>query len=553
MSHPERGEMILHDFMTPSLNAGSYRIDALTRVTIPGEGPKDLTGSGYFDVVGPRFALPPSDVGGVYPPSNSRGAFGEVIPHIALGRRTLPWERPLDPRGKIGIPTRHAGDPPPPQGPAPWMALLLLEEGEYTLLENWALQDIVPAEVFADLGSPAGIRCNGIELGSILLADILPSVEELKVLTHVRQVNVDDRELSAGDSDGWFAVVMSNRLPSPEAECRACLVSLEQRWDLVARDPPPVESENAVLPVFGRRDIVSRDTPAVRSATFDPRSIVAKLPAGGATFLARDRLVLLHSWKYFNQGIGSFRDLMQKLDVGMMGTVRGDWPKVTDTGHIAVTVHDRGGVEQQALYRGPLVPYPLTRDPLGPYHNADQARRVTPETGAEDVSYAAAFETGRLLAAADGRLAQELMRWRRDAYRQAARATTAGLAAKSMNIAGGLEARLSLVPPVAAAVTGRFLDGVGPVADPYGLDVLQQAPGLDPSVLQQVWQLSSLSAAAAILGQPGEEIASPVAPAAEIPRAPVAIDDVAADTPALDHLRNARDRLAAAATTRLSE
>src|SRR4029079_9977204 len=96
-------------------------------------------------------------------------------------------------------------------------------------------------------------------------------------------------------------------------------------------------------------------------------------------------------------------------------------PAITDSGHLRIKVDDRAGVEETAWYRGPLVQYQLTRDLLGPYHSADQCRRATPETGAEDISYAAAFELGRLLAASDARLAQELMRWRREAYKPRAR------------------------------------------------------------------------------------------------------------------------------------
>src|SRR5207248_9177800 len=54
----------------------------------------------------------------------------------------------------------------------------------------------------------------------------------------VRQVNVDDRELDVGSKDGFFSVIVANRLPSPGAKCRACLVSLEGRRDLVPKEPP---------------------------------------------------------------------------------------------------------------------------------------------------------------------------------------------------------------------------------------------------------------------------------------------------------------------------
>ena len=152
----------------------------------------------------------------------------------------------------IGTPTRAAGDPAspnpnPPQdgqpqtyGPAPWLALLLFEEGEYALNHNVPLQNAVPADVYQRLNPPAGITCDTVQASLGLVSSFLPSLEELTLLAHVRQVNVDDRELNSGSSDGWFSVVMSNRLPAPGAKYRACLVSLEERTDLVSANPPAV-------------------------------------------------------------------------------------------------------------------------------------------------------------------------------------------------------------------------------------------------------------------------------------------------------------------------
>jgi hypothetical protein len=54
------------------------------------------------------------------------------------------------------------------------------------------------------------------------------------------------------------------------------------------------------------------------------------------------------------------------------------------------------------------------RETGGPYHSADQARRLDPATGLENLGYAAAFEIGRLMALGDPRFALDLMHWRRD-------------------------------------------------------------------------------------------------------------------------------------------
>jgi len=555
---PPPGNMYLYDNITPPLLDGSYRFNVATDTKIDGTDQNLPGATNYFNVEGPRFTLSPALVAGVFPPRNGHGSFQENLPHIALSRRTLPWERALDPQGLIGVPTRGQGDPPPPVGPAPWVALLLFEEGEYTILQNQPLESVVPPDVYQRLGSPANINCDAVQTTLPVLQAVMPSVEELTVLAHVRQVNKDDRELSAGTSDGWFSVVMSNRVPAANAKFCACLVSLEERSDVIAKDPPqdfhlvinagPIDHGVAAARVAQPAALAAR-TPSSfgRAELAHFPGLLSGVPVREPfPFLRTVTLVLLYSWKFECIGPGSFRDLMQGLDVAMFGTVKNPGhPPVTDTGHIAISLGDRAGIEEKALYRSPLAPFQLTRDSLGPYHSADQCRRATPETGAEDVTYACAFEVGRLVAAADARLAQELMRWRREAYRQSARGDTLNAVSTAIPVVQALDVHTPVVPVVAASATERVLKGRGPAADPYGVNSINQVIGLNPAAVQDAFQLGSQAEAAAILGaNPGALGASVSAPAAT-PRPATTIDAVATDTAALQNLSTARDRLIA--------
>lgn len=209
---PPQGHMYLFDTATPPLDDGSYRLTAGTAVTYGGTE-QSFSQENYFDVVGPRFTVPQAMVATTFPPNNGHGAFQDNLPHVVLSRRTLPWERELDPEGLIPAPTTAPGDAPIPAGPVPWVALLVFEEDEYTLLRNIPLHQAVPAAVFARLGSPANVTCDAVEAEEQLVSSILPSVEELQLLAHVRWVNVDDRELNTAGSDGYYAVVVANRLP----------------------------------------------------------------------------------------------------------------------------------------------------------------------------------------------------------------------------------------------------------------------------------------------------------------------------------------------------
>jgi len=584
---PGVGQMYLFDVMTPPLVDNSYRVTVNTAVTTD-TGAQPLPNSQrFFNIEGPRFTLAASEVAGVFPPRNGHGPFDEAIPHIALARRTLPWEREVDPANRISAPARTPSDPPPPNpqpagsarpyGPPPWLALILFEEGEYTLHQNVQLEQAVPRQVFDDLGGPQGITCDTVEADSGLVAALMPSLEELTLLSHVRYVNVDDRELSAGSSNGWFAVVMANRLPRPNAKCRACLVSVEARSDLVPADPPPVATtlidiidiEEPTL-VNGRRQPASPATaaPALPRFNSTPRSSargigagvlqpgIAVGPAIGINpnlFLPRTvQLVLLHSWQFECTDMGTFRDLMQGLDVAMIGTVAAPGhPPITDTAHLRLELQDRAGVAEEVWYRGPLVPFELTRDPLGPYHSADQCRRATPETGGEDVSYAAAFEVGRLLAAADGRLAQELMRWRREAFKQSNRRDVLKSVAQKIAIAQELDIHTPVVPVVAASATARIVAGAGPYADTYGLAAASRAIGMNPQALQTAWKLGSVAEATAILGGDPGTLGAQVSAPVQTPRPDVTLDQVANDSTALERLARSRDQLLINVRTKL--
>ena len=572
MAKPDVGEMLLHDYILPPLLAGRYRLEINTEVTIDAAAQPLENRFGHFDVDAPRFTLPAHDVAGVFPPKNGHGPFDEAIPHVALGRRTLPWER-LFASGKETV-----------DGvPIPWMALLMFEDGECTIEVKQKIGDKLPADVVTRLGVPGDLLVDTVTASRSLVVDLMPSYAELGLLTHVREVNVDDRELSAGDSDGFFAVVMGNRVPQRGKKYRCCLVSIEQRTDLVPERPPARGSggmdlfdhlsDVAVANAFelasapGTIRASSRIPPGLlggggavddRMVTFDPpreregdvrtstlgkeRFVTGRIKSPHAV-VQDASLIVLTTWVFECEGLASFRALMQTLDVGMIGKPHDGGPEMTDTGHLRVDVIDRAGAPETVFYRGPLVPAPLSRDPNGPYHSADQARRVAPDVGAEDVSYACAFEVGRLIAAADARLAQELMRWRRGAYRRAVRRDHLQLIKALARITDAIDDRLSLAALFAVRSVARMAVGAGPLADPFDFVKLRRAPGFDPAQLQQTFALRSAEEARTLLGTRSVLLEAEV-PGMTVDLPPAeTIDSVLRDTAGRQRLEQARDRV----------
>jgi hypothetical protein len=266
------------------------------------------------------------------------------------------------------------------------------------------------------------------------------------------------------------------------------------------------------------------------------------------------QFTVLKHWSFTCGDGGDFESLMLGLDDGMLGTLPAPGPTpttpgtppgapstrpdpvVTDTGHVQTAAVSRRGDPGLAWYRGPFTPRQILRAEPGSdgalplMHAADQARRVGPD-GREDLSLAAAFEIGRLLAVSQPAVVAGLLGWRQDGY---APARVRGI----LNVPGSLQARLLQVlqenravfsAGVAATLLGSLgsngaqrLGPVRPVAKPgpslsggdlasvvatgFGLDQAQVsavlatgqgAAGLDPSVTapQQPTQLGELSPA----------------------------------------------------------
>lgn len=230
MTTPPPGSMRLHDSVVPDVPGGVYRVRTSLDLAEDGTAlDAPVAHDAFLEVTGPRFTLGPTDIAGVHPPPGSVGAFSQRLPHVTLTRRTLPWER------------RFADG-------TPWLALLLTRPEEAELLAPQPLREAVGEDHFAVLSAFGAIDGDGpmvsvlVPSDPITQQDLLPHRRDVSLLTHVRQVNLADTELAGADDDGWFAVVVANRLPTLAGPYRASLVSLEGREVLLsasANEPTP--------------------------------------------------------------------------------------------------------------------------------------------------------------------------------------------------------------------------------------------------------------------------------------------------------------------------
>lgn len=232
----------LYSTARPALPAGAYTAvgDQQLVAQTPHDGAQTVPiddADFHFVVDAPRYQMPPDQILSTFPPAGSAGDWRERLPQIVLKRRTLPWERNPDPV--------HA-----PETSPPWLALVVLAEGEGTLVSDVDPLQCVSAGV--DLGTEADVPLGKyLEVSKDIVDKVFPCRDELDLLCHVRKVDLSDTELALGDDDGFLTVVLSSRLPQPTPptvagqpaqplKYTAYLVNLEKQLDkLLPTEPAP--------------------------------------------------------------------------------------------------------------------------------------------------------------------------------------------------------------------------------------------------------------------------------------------------------------------------
>lgn len=417
----------------PGLDDGEYRLTVSQRVDDSAGNPisGDALSQTYtFAVVGDRFALarPTEVVLCAFPDDNQTGEFDTVLPHVVFTKKTFPWAR---------YPTTAVPYRPPPPGQdtdadvPTWLAVLVLDEDDAAAFPGLVLAgatatvgDLFPPAVHAasslganysyfrqatdtrglDPGQTVNdpIRILDVPLG--LFWQVAPALDDLPLLAHARRVSLLNKPTRAGVSDkgepvGDFSIVFGNRLPQAGKKSYAYLVSLEELQDFL---PPPSGGPPAGTTLDGTRSL---------------------------------RLAVLKSWAFFSTGEpAAFRDRL----LGLNGGSRSGGPAAVtnlrlgytgtnatvaaalDMGYVPLNHRLRTGERTASWYRGPLAPYdtgPATL-PL-PVSSPDQVTAFDPTTGMFDVSYAAAWTVGRLIALQDTAFATALYKWKKELGRAA--------------------------------------------------------------------------------------------------------------------------------------
>ncbi|HEY0321629.1 MAG TPA: hypothetical protein VGC66_11770 [Pyrinomonadaceae bacterium] len=359
----------------PGLPDGDYVITVTQTVSV---ADTSFTATKNFTVAGERFELNPSDIHAVFPPDGNLGEHYNVLPHIILNRSTLPWER-------------RAQDE---SSDVPWLALLLFDETEKPqpriLTVDELLKPLAGAPKFPALALEKAQhredKLTVIDIKKSLLEGIMPTAEELRLLAHVR-LGKDPEQDPTGEE---LAVIISSRLPQKGKGSTAHLVSIEGR---------------------------------LKQSEFDYQG------AGQDDLI---RLISLKSWSFTCEDPKkSFKGLLLNLNqrgtppntlrlpesANVAGNAQAE--KFLSRGYVLLPHHLRHrdkthGGKTASWYHGPLIPGESTSPEISlPVPAADELLRYDPAISMFDISYAAAWEMGRLLALQNKAFSTSLYQWKR--------------------------------------------------------------------------------------------------------------------------------------------
>lgn len=375
----------------PAIDAGSYRVTFGQKITITGD---DSAISNYgdsvlFAVSGDRFSLPDSEIDSVFPPSDAQGEFYNVLPHVTLTTRTLPWER-----------TVHAsGGASPGNWSAPsWLALLVYDEADSPpLVTPRTIEGLINPEAgilsYPDLtlehGESVDDACNVVDLDGELFIKIAPSIDDLRWLAHVRTVSAAKKAGSTSPSEQRdYSLVVANRLPKMGSRTTVYLVSLENMAEFL-----PGSGEDG-----------------------QPKTVAKTL-----------RLACMANWTFECPiEIQTFAGVLESLSsVSVLAPASSTSSEVVSEsqravkaamamGYVGLNHIFRDGGQTVSWYRGPFIPYTTTAwlRTIAPLRSADAAMQYDPDTGLLDASYACAWQLGRMLALQSKEFSGRLLEWK---------------------------------------------------------------------------------------------------------------------------------------------
>jgi len=398
-------------------------------------------------VQGPQTSLTEDDISGVYPAAGSTDSPDDYLPHIALTRRTLPWER----RG--------------PADGAPWLALLVITQSdlnmsivgtvEGTVAETGGLVAKAPGPDLPPAAPAPPVLKPAVERAVPVAREVTPAsnIEAVASVSDIASKIAIQRTVSAGPITPRSIAVQD--LATSDAATHTQLLTIPGITDSTSIQAIaiPAATLKLILPAAADLKLLCHVKEVVQDnvSTFISIVVSGRLPdAGDLTTTAppthaallvslehRDdiytrldkggaiNLIVLHSWTFVPSKGGDFREVCQMIGYHPNGGVlrfgntpsaaanaaqalSGGFGNLLDNAGYMVTPLDHTD-PGNVIWRGPLRPFPPPPRSNGFAVRADAEEFAGAAPGAQlDYSHATAFELGKLLALADVGIREDL-------------------------------------------------------------------------------------------------------------------------------------------------
>ncbi|PJZ25686.1 hypothetical protein CH352_02455 [Leptospira hartskeerlii] len=405
-----KGQVAFEEFKLPAIEAGEYTLTVkqfiansdqpvLSEITQTEDPAREKLIDQFetirsFAVRGERFKLSPEEIQSVFPPENTTGEYFNVLPHIVLSQPTLPWQRSaLHDNFNVKHPETITG----------WLALMVFDQFDpVPNIVQGVISDLYSKTAVASDGNlPAGIasysflpdldygekstdQIQYIDVPLDLFYEICPTIQDIRWLTHVRKVNTSSKSQSqqqkSVNDETDLATIVANRLPVMGRSSTVHLISLEKMENYL---PNQKGIPNTPLP-------------------------------SGTTHV---RLVSLKKWSFqCMKESKNFSTYLKELDAGpfqLPDAKSGEAIKgPIKMGYTAVDHLMREGGKTVSWYRSPLVPFRKATKDFNTYESADAAYRYNPESGMFDVSYAVAWQLGKMESLSNPDISGAIHEWK---------------------------------------------------------------------------------------------------------------------------------------------
>lgn len=390
-------KIAFYDNYRPSLKSGGYTITANQSIEGLDTGNNLQEKTQKFVVDGPQFFLESKEIYSVYPPKNSEGNFGNILPHVVLNRRALPWERNVK---------NNTSEP--------WIALLIFKENE--LPENKEDYNITSSvrdflsektDTIKPNISPSNLpdetlnsNCQSILLQSNLFKAVVPNMDELAYLAHVREVNIENQEIIGYEDSGWFSVITANRFPRME--------KVQDENDSIT----PINYLAYLVSLEGLDEYLNKDStftkPKIQLISLLNWSF-SSVSGSGKTFVELMNGFVSKQDKNPQNSLLRFPlpdDLSLSIDEEVKDRIYNSF--------LPLSYHTLFGEETFAWYRSPFVATTPQQLPISTTNDSSAVTIYVQKQGVFDLSYTNAWQIGRAMALADQDFSTELMRYRRN-------------------------------------------------------------------------------------------------------------------------------------------